>query len=160
MVSQDNYFFKDSIEHNLLLGHIDVPKEEIDRACKIAEIYDEIQEMPMKYATMLSENAKNISGGQKQRIALARALINDPRIVILDEATSALDNITEKKIQDNLNNLNCTKIVVAHRLETIKNADKILVLKEGKIVGVGTHTELLNGNDYYRALYMRRKNVE
>ena len=116
--------------------------------------------MPMKYATMLSENAKNISGGQKQRIALARALINDPRIVILDEATSALDNITEKKIQDNLNNLNCTKIVVAHRLETIKNADKILVLKEGKIVGVGTHTELLNGNDYYRALYMRRKNVE
>lgn len=160
VVSQDNYFFKDSIEHNLLLGHIDVPKEEIDRACKIAEIYDEIQEMPMKYATMLSENAKNISGGQKQRIALARALINDPRIVILDEATSALDNITEKKIQDNLNNLNCTKIVVAHRLETIKNADKILVLKEGKIVGVGTHTELLNGNDYYRALYMRRKNVE
>lgn len=160
VVSQNNYFFKDSIEHNLILGQVDVRKEELDRVCKIAEIYDEIQEMPMKYATMLSENARNISGGQKQRIALARALINNPSIVILDEATSALDNITEKKIQDNLNRLNCTKIIIAHRLETIKNADKILVLKEGNIVGVGTHKELLDRNDYYRRLYKRKKNIE
>ena len=116
--------------------------------------------MPMKYATILSENAKNISGGQKQRIALARALINEPRIVILDEATSALDNITEKRIQDNLSELSCTKIIIAHRLETIENADKILVLNEGKLVGVGTHTELLSRSEYYRALYMRRKNIE
>ena len=160
VVSQNNYFFKDSIEHNLLLGQEDVRREELDRVCRIAEIYTEIQEMPMKYSTMLSENARNISGGQKQRIALARALINKPRIIILDEATSALDNMTEKKIQDNLSKLDCTKIVIAHRLETIKNADKILVLKEGNIVGVGRHEELLSKNDYYTALYMRRKNIE
>lgn len=160
VVSQNNYFFKESIEQNLLLGQENVRREELDRVCKIAEIYDEIQEMPMKYATILSENAKNISGGQKQRIALARALINEPRIVILDEATSALDNITEKRIQDNLSELSCTKIIIAHRLETIENADKILVLNEGKLVGVGTHTELLSRSEYYRALYMRRKNIE
>lgn len=158
VVSQDGYFFKESIKKNIAFGEKDVSEEKIIEACKIAEIWDDIQKMPMGLETILSENAANISGGQKQRLALARAIINNPKILILDEATSALDNITERKIQKSLKEISCTRIVVAHRLETIIDADKIVVLKEGKIIGMGKHEELLKNNSYYSDLYQKRRN--
>lgn len=126
-------------------------------ACVKAAVYNDIQNMPMQFATVLSENAQNISGGQRQRIAFARAIINKPSILILDEATSALDNLTEKEIQENLNEMKCTRIVIAHRLSTIEKADKILVMKNGEIIDQGTHSELLDKCDVYKTLYTKRK---
>lgn len=158
VVGQDNYFFKDSIKQNILFGEKSVPEERVIEACKRAAIWDDIEKMPMGIETILSENAKNISGGQKQRLALARAIINEPQILILDEATSALDNITEKKIQKALKDMKCTRIVIAHRLDTVVSADKIVVLKDGKILGIGKHEDLMKNNEYYNKLYQKRKN--
>lgn len=157
IVSQDNYLFNESIEENLLLGLNIKNKSDMIEACVKAAIYNDIQNMPMQFATILSENAQNISGGQRQRIAFARAIINKPSILILDEATSALDNLTEKEIQENLNEMRCTRIVIAHRLSTIEKADKILVMKNGEIIDQGTHLELLDRCDVYKILYTKRK---
>lgn len=157
IVSQNNYLFSESIEENLLLGLNIKNKNDMIEACVKAAVYNDIQNMPMQFATVLSENAQNISGGQRQRIAFARAIINKPTILILDEATSALDNLTEKEIQENLNEMKCTRIVIAHRLSTIEKADKILVMKNGKIIAQGTHLELLDRCDIYKTLYTKRK---
>ena len=157
IVSQNNYLFNESIEENLLLGINIKSKRDMIEACVKAAVYNDIQNMPMQFATVLSENAQNISGGQRQRIAFARAIINKPSILILDEATSALDNLTEKEIQENLNEMKCTRIVIAHRLSTIEKADKILVMKNGEIIDQGTHSELLDKCDVYKTLYTKRK---
>ncbi|WP_265340113.1 ATP-binding cassette domain-containing protein [Streptococcus pneumoniae] len=129
----------------------------MEEVCKAVQIYDEIMAMPMKFNTIISEMGSNISGGQRQRIALARALINNPSIVILDEATSALDTINEGRITKYIQSQGCTQIIIAHRLSTIKDADIIFVMKGGKIVESGNHKYLMTlGGEYY-SLYTKRK---
>ncbi|WP_052830712.1 ATP-binding cassette domain-containing protein [Streptococcus pneumoniae] len=129
----------------------------MEEVCKAVQIYDEIMAMPMKFNTIISEMGSNISGGQRQRIALARALINNPSIVILDEATSALDTINEGRITKYIQSQGCTQIIIAHRLSTIKDADIIFVMKGGKIVESGNHKYLMDlGGEYY-SLYTKRK---
>lgn len=145
-----------SILDNITLKH-EVTSQKIEEVCKAVQIYDEIMAMPMKFNTIISEMGSNISGGQRQRIALARALINNPSIVILDEATSALDTINEKRITKYIKSQGCTQIIVAHRLSTIKDADIIVVMKGGKIVESGNHKYLMDlGGEYY-SLYTKRK---
>ena len=109
--------------------------------------------MPMQYNTFVSEMGYNISGGQRQRIALARALVHKPSLLVLDEATSSLDHVTEKLVDDYLNQINCTRVVVAHRLTTIMNADRIIVMDKGKIIETGTHLELLKNDGYYSSFF-------
>lgn len=157
VVSQNSYFFKQSIKENLIFGNNDISMAEIELACKRAAIWDEIRAMPMQLETILSEEALNISGGQRQRLALARAIINRPEVLIVDEGTSALDNITEQVVQKSLKSMECTRVVIAHRLGTIIDADKIVVMKNGEIQGVGNHKELMEHNSYYKKLY--KKNI-
>ncbi|CJA34147.1 multidrug resistance protein 1 [Streptococcus pneumoniae] len=145
-----------SILDNITLKN-EVTSQKIEEVCKAVQIYDEIMAMPMKFNTIISEMGSNISGGQRQRIALARALINNPSIVILDEATSALDTINEGRITKYIQSQGCTQIIIAHRLSTIKDADIIFVMKGGKIVESGNHKYLMTlGGEYY-SLYTKRK---
>ena len=152
VVPQEVVLFSRSIRDNIALSNSEVTFKDIQYAAKIAGIHDEIQKFPMKYETILSEGG-GLSGGQKQRIALARAIIKKPDFIILDEATNSLDNVNEKLINDNIKSINCTKLIVAHRFSTIIEADYIYVLKEGNIVGEGTHQELINSSKYYRELF-------
>lgn len=158
VVSQNNFIFNQSILDNIIWGREKANMEEVINACKLAEIYDDIMDMPMGFHTHLSENGSNISGGQKQRIAIARALIDSPKVLLLDESTSALDINTEKKITSSFEKLNSTRIVITHRLNTIVNANKIVVMDKGKIVAMGTHKELMNTNAYYRNMYTNYMN--
>ncbi|WP_083249159.1 peptidase domain-containing ABC transporter [Bacillus solimangrovi] len=153
VVRQDVSMLNQSIKENIVFGLSNISDEQIITASKNAEIYDEIMHMPMGFETILSEQGANISGGQRQRIALVRALLTKPAILLLDEATSSLDSITEEKIQKNLEQLKCTRIVIAHRLNTIINADKIIVLRDGMIESIGSHQELIHSSSYYRELY-------
>jgi len=137
--------------------HENITSEQIEKASKLTAIHDEISRMPMKYETIVSEMGSNISGGQKQRIVLARALVNNPSILILDEATSALDTITEQKISDNLDQLKCTRIIIAHRLSTVVSADVIVLMDKGKIIDYGTHEELLIKSPSYQLFYNIKK---
>ncbi|HHK6800778.1 TPA: ATP-binding cassette domain-containing protein [Streptococcus pneumoniae] len=156
VVPQDSFLLNRSILDNITLKH-EVTSQKIEEVCKAVQIYDEIMAMPMKFNTIISEMGSNISGGQRQRIALARALINNPSIVILDEATSALDTINEERITKYIQSQGCTQIIVAHRLSTIKDADVIFVMKGGKIVESGNHKYLMDlGGEYY-SLYTKRK---
>ncbi|CJV65354.1 lantibiotic export protein [Streptococcus pneumoniae] len=156
VVPQDSFLLNRSILDNITLKH-DVTSQKIEEVCKAVQIYDEIMAMPMKFNTIISEMGSNISGGQRQRIALARALINNPSIVILDEATSALDTINEERITKYIQSQGCTQIIIAHRLSTIKDADIIFVMKGGKIVESGNHKYLMDlGGEYY-SLYTKRK---
>jgi ABC-type bacteriocin/lantibiotic exporter with double-glycine peptidase domain len=136
-----------------VLHNPNVSMDDVLLATKRAQIHEDIEAMPMGYQTIISEGGSNLSGGQRQRLALARALIGKPSILLLDGATSALDTVTEKKIDDEIQKLNCTRIVIAHRISTIINSDLIVVLSEGSIVDIGTHQQLLSRCDYYRELY-------
>lgn len=156
MVSQDVFIFDGTIKENIAFGKIDASDEEIMLAAKNAGIHEYIMSLEYKYETWVGERGVKLSGGQRQRISIARAFIKNPKILILDEATSALDNITEAQIQAAISNLSegRTTLVVAHRLSTIKNADKILVLEEGKIVEEGKHDVLVSKHDgYYRKMW-------
>lgn len=156
VVPQDSFLLNRSILDNITLKN-EVTSQKIEEVCKAVQIYDEIMAMPMKFNTIISEMGSNISGGQRQRIALARALINNPSIVILDEATSALDTINEERITKYIQSQGCTQIIIAHRLSTIKDADIIFVMKGGKIVESGNHKYLMDlGGEYY-SLYTKRK---
>jgi ABC-type multidrug transport system ATPase subunit len=151
-VTQDTRLFSGTIRDNVSLFDPTVPIEEIEAACRKACLDDAIQQMPMGYDTMLADGGSSLSGGQRQRLSLARALVRKPSVLILDEATSALDAITERAVQDNLRALHCTRIIVAHRLSTVVEADKIMVLEQGKLVGVGRHSELMTRCPTYRDL--------
>jgi ABC-type bacteriocin/lantibiotic exporter with double-glycine peptidase domain len=151
-VPQHSFLFGTSIRANIALQDPGVPFERIVEAAKLAEIHDEIEAMPMGYDTLLADSGSSLSGGQRQRIALARALVNRPKMLILDEATSALDAVTEQKIQRNLLALRATRLVAAHRLSTIRDADLIVVLDHGYTVEAGTHAQLLARDGLYRRL--------
>ena len=154
IISQNPYIFNMSIKDNLKLVKQDVTDDEITEACKLACLDDYIEELPDKYNTVVGEGGVNLSGGQRQRLAIARALVQNTRIILFDEATSALDNETQTKIQKAIDNLkgDYTIIIIAHRLSTIVNCDKIFILEDGKISDSGTHKELFNTNEYYQQL--------
>lgn len=153
-VNQVSILFNDTIENNIAFGLENYRIEEVVTASKIANAYEFIQEKPDKFQTNIGESGSKLSGGQKQRISIARAVMKNPPILILDEATSALDTESEKIVQDALDNLmkNRTTIVIAHRLSTVKNADEICVLNQGKIVERGKHNDLIEKNGIYKRL--------
>lgn len=155
LITQDPYIFNFSVKDNLLLTKPDATMNEIREVCKLACIDDYIMSLPDKYETMLGENGVILSGGQKQRIAIARALLMKTEIILFDEATSSLDNITQSEIQNAIDNLKgeYTIIIVAHRLSTVIDSDKIFVVNDGKIVDAGTHKELLANCPFYDDLY-------
>ena len=153
MVPQDNTLFNKSILENITMGREDISMEQVIESCKIAEILDEINEMPMGFNTIISDMGMNISGGQRQRIVLARAIVNRPSLLIFDEATSSLDSVNERKIYNNIYSKDCTRIIIAHRLTTIADADYIYVLSDGNVVEQGTHEELFTMNGEYSRLY-------
>ncbi|MBQ7866544.1 MAG: ABC transporter ATP-binding protein [Clostridia bacterium] len=155
IVQQDIYLFNASMRDNILYGRLDATDEEVIEAAKRANIHDYIMSLPEGYDTQIGERGVRLSGGQKQRLSIARVFLKNPPILILDEATSALDNTTEILIQQALDDL-ChgrTTLVVAHRLSTIKNADEIAVVAEGKITEQGTHDELIALGGTYKELY-------
>ena len=150
---QQPYVFNGTILENLLLGAKEgTTREDILRAVELAEIREDIERMPLNYQTELTSDGTGISGGQRQRIALARALLADAPILILDEATSSLDILTEKRIVDNLMNLDKTLIFIAHRLTIAERVEKVIVLDRGKIVEEGSHADLLARNSFYTHL--------
>lgn len=153
-VPQNSYIFFGTIKDNLLLNNLKyVTEEEMIEACKLAEIHDFITELPRGYNTVLENNGDNLSGGQKQRIEIARALIKKPRLLILDEATSSLDSSTSKLIMNNINSINCTKVIITHEINLIKNSDKIITLSDGQVLEKGCHIDLLNNNSLYKNLW-------
>lgn len=155
IITQNPYIFNFSIKENLLMAKENATMKEIREACKMACIDDYIMSLPDKYNTMVGENGVILSGGQKQRIAIARALLMKTEIILFDEATSALDNETQSKIQEAINNLKgeYTILIVAHRLSTIIDSDRIFVVEDGKIVDSGSHRELLKKSEIYKSLY-------
>lgn len=154
-VPQEVFLFSDTIKNNIAFGLDTVTDDEVYDAAKNASVYNNIIDFEEKFETMLGERGITLSGGQKQRVSIARALIMAPRILIFDDCLSAVDTKTEEEILQNLGKImhNKTSILIAHRISTIKNADKILVLDDGKIIEQGTHNELISLNGSYTALY-------
>jgi ATP-binding cassette subfamily B protein len=155
MVTQETYLFHDTIRTNLLYARLNASQEELDTACRVANIYEFIHALPEGYDTIAGERGYRLSGGEKQRIALARVILKNPRILVLDEATSSLDSESEALIQDALAHVMTqrTSIVIAHRLSTILAADLILVMDRGRIVESGNHATLLAQGGLYTSLY-------
>lgn len=159
-VPQNVELFTGSIEENIKLGKRNATYEEMKEACKRAGCADFIEKMPAKYGTFLEEAGANLSGGERQRIALARALIKKPKILILDEATSNLDFVSEAQIYDMLFNLDCTLIIIAHRISTIRKCDKVFVVDKNTIAETGTHNELLKKNGIYSKIWNSQMGVD
>ncbi|MBR4830267.1 MAG: ABC transporter ATP-binding protein [Bacilli bacterium] len=155
IIRQEPYIFNRTIKNNMRIVNKKISMAEIEKNIKKAYLDEYVNSLPKKYDTLLGEGGVNLSGGQKQRLAIARTLSKDTKIILFDEATSALDNNSQEYIKKTINNLvkDHTVVIVAHRLSTIKDADVIYVVHEGKIVGSGTHEELLKSNKIYKSLY-------
>ena len=158
IVTQEPHLFSGSIKSNITLGDNSMPFDKVVDAAKRAHFHEEIMKMPLNYDTPLADGGSSLSGGQRQRLALARALINKPAILILDEATSALDAITESKILSELEQLKSTRILIAHRLSTVKNADMIVVIVEGRIEEQGTFNQLITKDGIFSKLVQEQLN--
>ena len=155
MVLQKNVLFSGTIKENLRWGNSNATDEELVKVCKLSMADDFIMNLPNKYDTILEQGGTNLSGGQKQRVCIARALLKNPKILILDDSTSAVDTKTDslirKAFKEELSYT--TKIIIAQRVASVEDADKIIVMDNGKIDGFGTHEELLKNNDIYREVY-------
>lgn len=158
VVLQKNVLFSGSILDNLRWGDPNATEEECIRACKLACADEFIEKMPDKYNTHIEQGGANVSGGQKQRLCIARALLKKPKILILDDSTSAVDTLTDSRIRKAFKEEipDTTKIIIAQRISSIMDADRIIVLDDGKINGIGTHNELLENNEIYREVYMQQ----
>lgn len=156
-VMQNGTLFHADILSNIIISAPDLTEKDAWEAARIADIADDIAEMPMKMKTVISEGQGGISGGQKQRIMIARAIVHKPKILIFDEATSALDNKTQKSISDSITKLNCTRIVIAHRLSTIQHADRILMLEGGKVIESGDYETLIAKKGRFAELVERQR---
>ena len=155
MVLQDTWLFNGTILDNIKYGNNDATEEDIKSAAKKARVDHFVTTLPNGYNYILNEEGSNVSAGEKQLLTIARAILDDPKILILDEATSNVDTRTETLINQAMQNLmqNRTSFIIAHRLSTIRNADKIIVMDQGDIVEVGNHKELLAKNGFYAKLY-------
>ena len=158
MVSQDIILFDDTVRANIAYANMHASEEQINKACDFAAATEFIEKLPQKFETVIGENGIRLSGGQKQRISIARAVLKNSPIILLDEATSSLDAESEEKVQNAVMNLtkNKTTLVIAHRLSTIIRADKIIVMNQGKIIDIGTHSELLKNSMIYKNLYSKQ----
>ncbi len=156
VVLQNSKLMSGDIFSNIVAAAPNATLEDAWEAARIAGLEEDIRNMPMGMSTVLSEGSRSISGGQKQRLLIARAVAAKPKILIFDEATSALDNITQKQVTDALDALKCTKIIVAHRLSTIKNCDRIIVLDKGVIAEEGTYDELIRKNGLFAKMAARQ----
>ena len=154
-VPQDPFLFSDSISNNIKFGKKEATEQEIEEAAKNAVVHQNIMDFKNAYETILGERGVTLSGGQKQRISIARAIINDPQILIFDDCLSAVDTETEERILGNLEKISKEKttFIISHRISSVKNADKIIVLGEGEIIQQGSHSQLINQEGYYKQLY-------
>jgi ATP-binding cassette subfamily B protein len=161
IVLQETHLFTGTVRENIRYSKPHASDEEVIEAARVANAHDFIVNLPDGYNTLVGEKGYSMSGGERQRVAIARAVIHNPVILILDEATASLDTETEKLIQDALNKLseNRTTIAIAHRLSTLRNADKLLVLDKGKVAEYGTHSELLEQQGIYHKLVMAQREM-
>lgn len=159
VVPQDTVLFNDTIYHNISYGNVEAPEEDVLNASKMAQVHDIVQRMPAKYKTKVGERGLKLSGGEKQRVSIARAILKNPPILLCDEATSALDSNTERTIVDALDKISKdrTTVVIAHRLSTVVNSDKIVVLNEGRIAESGTHDDLLKNKGLYASMWEQQQ---
>lgn len=157
-VPQETFLFSDTIENNIAYGIDSINKDKLIHASRVSRIYNDIDSFPSRFATILGERGINLSGGQKQRTAIARAILTDPKILILDDAFSAVDTYTEEEILNGLSEFrkNRTVIIISHRVSTIKNSDKIVVLKDGTIAEIGTHNSLIQQEGIYADIYFKQ----
>jgi subfamily B ATP-binding cassette protein MsbA len=151
VVTQDTYIFNDTVANNISFGHDNVPRERIEAAARLAAASEFVEKLPQGYDTLVGDRGVRLSGGQQQRVAIARAILSNPDLLIFDEATSHLDTISERAIQDAMENMSKgrTLLVVAHRLSTIRKADKVIVMDEGRVVEEGQHRDLLARRGIY-----------
>ena len=154
-VLQKNTLFSGTIKENLRWGNENAPDEEIIKVCKLACADEFIEQFPDKYDTYIEQGGTNVSGGQKQRLCIARALLKKPKILILDDSTSAVDTATDAKIRKAFKEEipNTTKLIIAQRISSVQESDKIIVLNNGKIESIGTHEELLKSSPIYKEVY-------
>ena len=154
-VGQDVFLFQGTVRENIAYGRPDADADAVEEAARLAEAHDFVVGLPQGYDTIVGERGQKLSGGQRQRLSIARAIVRDPRILVLDEATSAVDNETEAAIQRSLEAVGRgrTVLVIAHRLSTVRHADRIHVLERGRVVESGTHDELLDAGGLYAALW-------